>query len=214
MTSNPPPAIDDCIDLYLHTWERFGERRFDVEQLVEQFVARDIRFLDGKDDAQRRLDMLVEYGLLTHDDGQYRIHCLPNEDLSAWRERTRSPEAIYRLVQQAKRQRERESKPNSPETFEYEGEVFVSIPATEDTDRPDLTTAVATQTSQSSPFDGIVLRSPADQLGDIQQLADELCDAEAMVETDRFSRFEKVTSTIRGDHKDDLEYHLYLRSVR
>jgi hypothetical protein len=213
MAIDPSPDIDDCIDLYLHAWDRFGERHFNVDRLIEQPVNHDIRFLGGKDEAKRHLDMLVEYGLVNHDDGQYWVHCLPNEDLSAWRERTRSPEAIYRLVQQAKRQRERESRSNSSKVFEYKDEVFVSVFADEDTNRSDLTTLVANQMGQSPTFDGIVVRSPADQIGYIQQLADELCDAEAMAETNLSYYFEKVISNIRGEHKDDLEYHLYLRSI-
>jgi hypothetical protein len=213
MAMDPSPDINNCVDLYLHVWDRFGEHHFNVERLIEQPGNQDIRFLGGKNEAQRHLDMLVEYGLVNHDGGQYWVHCLPDEDLSAWRERTRSPEAIYRLVQQAKRQRERESRPTSPETFEYEDEEFVSVPADENTDRSDLASVVANQMSQSSTFNGIVVRSPADQIGYIQQLADELCDAEAMAETDLSHCFEKVTSNVRGEHKDDLEYHLYLRST-
>ncbi|WP_435079586.1 hypothetical protein [Halococcus sp. AFM35] len=184
-----------------------------MERLIKQPVDQDAHFLNGKDEAKRHLDMLVEYGLVNHDDEQYWIHCLPGEDLSAWRERARSPEAIYRLVQQAKQQRERESTPASPETFEYEDEEFVSVPADENTDKTDLASVVARQMNRSSAFDGIVVRSPADQIGYIQQLADELCDAEAMSEVDLPYCFEKVASNIRGKHKDDLEYHLYLRSA-
>ena len=214
MAMDPSPDINDCVDLYLHVWDRFGEHPFTVERLINQPVNQDVHSLDGKDEAQRHLDMLVEYGLVNHNDRQYWVHCLPNENLSAWRERTRSPEAIYRLVQQAKRQRERGSRADSPETFEYEDEEFVSVSADEDTDRSVLMTTVANQMSRSPTFDGIVVRSPADQIGYIQQLADELCDAEAMSETDLSHCFEKVTSNIRGEHKDDLEYHLYLRSIR
>ncbi|MGQ5517974.1 hypothetical protein [Halococcus saccharolyticus] len=184
-----------------------------MEHLVEQSVDQDARFLNEKDEAKRHLDMLVEYELVNHDDGQYWVHCLPGEDLSAWRERTRSPEAIYRLVQQANQQRERESQLALPETFEYGNEKFVSVPADENTDKMDLASVVAKQTNRSSTFDGIVVRSPADQIGYIQQLADELCDAEAMGEADLPYYFEKVASNIRGEHKDNLEYHLYLRSV-
>jgi hypothetical protein len=89
----------------------------------------------------------------------------------------------------------------------------VSVPVDENTDKTDLASAVAKQMNRSSTFDGIVVRSPADQIGYIQQLADELCDTEGMSETDLSYHFEKVASNIRGKHKDDLEYHLYLRSV-
>jgi len=206
------PDVDDCVDLYLHIWDRFEERHFTVERLVEQPIDQDIRSLNENGETKRHLDMLVEYGLMTHDEGQYRIQCRPHEDLSTWRERTRSPEAIYRLVQQAKQRRGRRSGSASPETFEYEGEVFVGVHADEEMDRSDLTSAVAKQMNQSSPSDGVVVRSPADQIGYIQQLTDELCDAEAMSET-ALPCFEKVTSNIRGEHKDALEYHLYLRST-
>lgn len=213
MAMDPSPDINDCVNLYLHVWDRFREQHFSVERLIKQPVDQDAHFLNGKDEAKRHLDLLVEYGLVNHDDGQYWVHCFPDEDLSAWRERARSPEAIYRLVQQAKRQRERESTSDPPKTFEYEDEEFVSVPADENTDKTDLISVVASQMNRSSTFDGIVVRSPADQIGYIQQLADELCDAEAMGEADLSYCFEKVASNIRGEHKDDLEYHLYLRSV-
>jgi hypothetical protein len=212
MATNPSPDINDCVDLYLYAWDRFGERHFSVKQLTEQLADRDICFLDGKDEVQRHLDLLSEYGLLNHDDGQYWFQCMPDEDLSAWRERTPSPEAIYQLVQQAKRQREHKSSPHSLEVLEYKDEVFVSVLADKNMDRSDLTTLVTNRMNQSSTFDGVVIRSLADQIGYIQQLADELCDIEVMTETDLSCYFEKIISHIRGDHKDDLEYHLYLRS--
>ena len=213
MAMDPSPDINDCVNLYLHAWDRFGEHHFSVERLMQQSVSQDVRFLNEKDEAKRHLDMLIEHGLVNHDDGQYWVHCLPDEDLSAWRERTRSPEAIYRIVQQANQQRERELNPASPETFEYEDEKFVSVPADENTDRTDLISVVASRMNRSSAFDGIVIRSPADQIRYIQQLADELCNTEAMSEADIPYHFEKVISNIRGEHKDDLEYHLYLRSI-
>lgn len=211
MPTDSPPAINDCVDLYLHAWDQFGERYFSIEQLIETFSFDEFGILEKKEEAQRHLDMLVNYGMLKHNDGQYWAQCGPEEDLSTWREQVSSPEAIYQLVQQAKRQQNFEPGPDSPEILKYEDESFVSLFADENTDKSDLITSAADKIDQPPASDGIVIRSPADQLGDIQHVADKLCDAKVMTEAGFSYRFEKVISNIRGEHKDDLEYHLYLR---
>ena len=212
MSTDSLPEINDCVDLYLHAWHQFGEQRFNVEQLIEPLTERETRFLEERKETRGQLDLLVDYGIVSQNDEQYEIRCGPEEDLSTWRDRVESPEAIYQLVQQA-RQRNRESGTDSLEVLEYEDESFVSLSTDETTDKSDIVTLVADKIDRSPVPDGIVIRSPADQIGHIQQVADELCDAKAMTETNLPCHFEKVASNVRGEHKDDLEYHLYLRSV-
>lgn len=214
MAGDTSSGIEDSIDLYLYVWDIFGTHSFESDMLTKQLIEYDVSYVTGGHEIEHHLDMLVEQGVLGRGDGQYRIRCTPEEDLSAWRERIHSPEAIYRLVQGVKRQRERESNGDTAEIFEYEGEAFVSIPADENTTRPDLVTMVVDRLSQPPTCEGIVLRSPAAQLGHVQQLTDELCDTGAIADADRSYHFEKVISSISGEHEDDLEYRLYLRVIR
>lgn len=214
MTEDTSSDIEDSIGLYLRVSDIFGTHSFESDELIEQLTGDDVNHVTDGHEIEHHLDMLVEQGVLNRGDGQYRVRCTPDEDLSTWRKRTCSAETIYRLVQQVKRQQKGESNGNAVEIFEYEGEAFVSILADEKTTLPDLVTKTAGRLGQSPTYEGIVLRSPAAQLGHVQQLTDELCNDERIADTDLSYHFEKVASNIRGEHKDDLEYRLYLRAIR
>lgn len=215
VTKRSSPDIEDCAALYLDVWDLFETRTFEPGELAERLVEHDgdITYITGDDEPERHLDVLVEYGLITRDDGQYRIRCTPEEDVEAWRETLQTPpEAIYRLVQRTNRQRqEGPSDGDGWDVLERNGERFVSISATGETDVLGLTTAVVERLDDPPRYTGIVIRTPAIHSGHVQQLADDLCDAEAMADAGLPYHFEKVTSTVRGEHKDDLEYRLYLR---
>lgn len=214
MAGETSPNIEECIDVYLHAWDIFGARPFDSKRLVEQFVERDVGYVTCEEGFEAYLDVLVDQGLLERTDGQYRVRRTPEEDLSAWREHICSPEAIYHLVQQAKRQRESRSGDDAPAVLEHEGETFVSVPADKDTTLSALVAMVADRLDQPPAYNGIVLRSPAAHVGHVQQLAEGLDDADVMADSDLPFNFEIVISSIRGEHKDDLEYRLYLRANR
>lgn len=208
------PHIDDSIILYVRIWDVFGEQPVDYEALVACFSDRDSGAGIGEPELERRLNVLVTHGLVDREDGQYRVQCTSYEDVSAWAERGGVPEAIYRQVRQAATQIERTSEADAPAVFERENEAFLSLPAEEETNFSALVTEVADRLGRSPAFDGIVIRCPAAVLGVVQQVADELCDADAMAATELPYRFEKVISNIRGENKDDLEYRLYLRAIR
>lgn len=221
VTKHSSPDIEDCVTLYLDIWTLFEDRAFEPNELTEQLVEREreISYMPGHTEPERHLDVLVNHGLLTRDDARYRIRCTPEEDVEAWRDELQSPpEAIHRLVQQAKRRREEERRQQEPldgewDTLERNGETFVSIDADEETDETDLVTAVANRLSDPPQYAGIVVRTPAIRTRHVQQLAEELCDADAMATAGLPYHFEKITSDVRGEHKDDLEYRLYLRPI-
>ncbi|MFC6964272.1 hypothetical protein [Halocatena marina] len=214
MAEETSSDIEDSIGLYLRVLDIFGTDSFESDLLIEQLLEDDVSHVTDGHEIEHHLDVLVEQGVLNRGDGQYRVRCTPEEDLSTWRERTCSAETIYRLIHQAKRQREGELNGNAVEVFEYKGEAFVSILANEKTTLPDLVTTMTERLGQSSTYEGIVLRSPAAQLGHVQQLTDKLCNEKRIADTDLSYHFEKVASNIRGEHKDDLEYRLYLRAIR
>lgn len=216
-TKRPTPDIEDCIALYLDVWDLFEQRTFEPEELTERLVEhdRDVGYVTGEGDPGRHLDVLVEYGLVARTDGQYRIKCTPDEEIAAWREKLQTPpEAIHRLVQETKARRRGAATAGGEDTLERDGERFVSISADEATEVRDVVSAMTDRLGEPPRHAGIVVRTPADLTGHVQRLADELCDADAMADADLPYRFEKVTSNIRGEHKDDIEYRLYLRTVR
>lgn len=218
VTKRSSPDIEDCVALYLDIWTFFKKRAFEPAELAEQLIEhdRDLNYFSDADEPERHLDVLVEYDLVTRTDGQYRIRCTPEEDVAIWRNKLQSPpDAIYRLVQQTKRQREEEPGVRDEwNTLKHNGETFVSISVIKETDIIDLITAVNERLSDPPQYTGIVICTPAAHTGHVQQLADDLCDADAMAKADFPYHFEKITSNVRGEHKDDLEYRLYLRPIR
>lgn len=217
VTKRSSPDIEECAALYLDVWELFETRAFEPGELAERLVEhdREIAHITGDDEPERHLDVLVEYGLVTRDDGQYRIRCTPEEDVETWRETLQAPpEAIYRLVQRTKRQREKGSSDGDEwDVLERNRERFVSVYATRETDVMDLISAAVERLGEPPQYDGIVVRTPAIHTGHVQRLADDLCDADVMAETGVPYHFEKITSNVRGEHKDALEYRLYLRPI-
>ena len=222
MTSEPsPPRIDVCAGLYLDIWTLFGEQPFESEDLARRLIEleRDIGPITGPNKPERHLDLLVAYGPLERDDdGRYRVRCSPEESVKEWQRDLRPQlEAVYKRIHQLKQRRtddhHDEKGAQNTALVRREGKTYAGTDLDEDATFPEVVAELTDSMGQYPEADGVALRSPAALAGEVQQLADRLCSAEAMTDVD-CPRFEKENSDVVGEHKDDLEYRLYLRPAR
>lgn len=220
MTSEPSlPRVDVCAELYVDVWDLFGEQPFDPDDLSRRLAEyeRDICLITGSDEPERHLDLLAAYGLLErNDDGRYWIRCPPDESVERWHQALRPQlETVHEWVHRLKRRRtdDPDSDENGTEdaiVARRNGKPYASIDLDEDATFRAIVPELTESIDRHPDVAGVTLRSPAALTGDVQQLADRLCSAETMAEID-CPRFEKVTSEVVGEHKNNLEYRLYLR---
>lgn len=205
-----PDEFEDCIELYLAIWQLFSDQTFSPDTLIQRLVDHDyaIEYITGDDEPRKQLNLLAAAGLVSQlDEDQYRIRCLPDQGLEYWKDQqTSHVESIYQYVQhqQAERNTAAENR------LQRHGETFESVFLTEQTDLDRLTAAVDEALEETANVSGVVLRSPAELAHHVQQLADPLCDREQVASVSR-GPLEKTTADVVGEHKDDLEYRLYLR---
>jgi hypothetical protein len=217
MTSDTDGSrLDDCLDLYLHTWELLGDQAFTPADLAERLVERDrgIEYTTAEGRPERHLHLLVAYGLLGRTvDDRYRIRCAPDEDLETWQKRrAERTEAIYRNVRARRADRSTGDDGSDAELLRRRGATFADVPVDDGVGFDELTERVAAGLENAPRVDGVVLRAPAELTGHVQRLADGLCDRPTGEDADR-PAFEKATADVVGEHKDDLEYRLYLRAA-
>ena len=194
------PAIERCIGLYLSAYDVFGEASFSFDALATS--------IDQGAEIEHTLDLLIAYGLVERtDESRYRICRQPDEEVAKWREYAADrAETLHELVSE---RREPSRATSERERLQHGGESYASIYVTGD-DTVGTVIETARQALDASTDDtGLVLRSPADEAGHVQQVADTL--REGVPEANRPQRFEKEYSTVVGDHKDDIEFRLFLR---
>lgn len=211
------PRLESCIELYLDAWALFGDREFTPADLTQRIVerGRNTNIITGTNEPANRLDLLVAYGLLGRDDGdRYRVRCAPTENVDVWQRRGRSQlETLREHVTDRYERRTSGSERNDErdDLLGHDGAVYARI-YVEETETPTAVIENAPEQSAASPSAaGIALCCPAAEAGHAQQLADSLCNGD-VAEADG-DGFEKVTSEVVGEHKDALEYRLYLRKV-
>lgn len=199
------PQIDSCIVLYTDAYDLFGTAEFGLEELARRITDRE---LDDHtvDDAElsRNLNLLVAYGLLERtDDRRYCVRCFPDEDVDRWHDHLRSQfEAIHERVRT-----ERPPGAEGTEQLRQDGRSYARIEITEETTVGNSWTEVSNVVDPDDPC--VALCAPATSSSHVQQLADELCDSAE--DRDRnVGPFEKVSSDVVGEHKDDLEYRAFL----
>lgn len=200
-------ALEGCLDRYVRAYERFGTDAFDASRLATDAES-------AADEAASDLTLLAAAGLLERiGDGRYRVRCTPDESVDAWREKL-----APRLTLLHRRVREvRDATPTNGggddgpgETLTYDGESFLGVSVSPETDRESLTDTLAAAYDDSHA--GVVLRVRADRATVAQRLADALEDGK--LPDDAFDgRFEKVHTNLVGAHKDALEFRLYMREV-
>lgn len=202
------PAIDDCIEVYLTAHAAFGDEPFSTTDLTAHVDEHDF----PEHDRERLLTLLVAYGLLEQFDGeQYRIRCLPDERVARWRDRSlERAETLHRLVAESTPRRGGALE-TATELVRRDGDVFASV-FVFDHDDLESVTATALPALSRDDVTGIVLRTPGDAAGHVQQLADRLCSPEITDRTDLERPLEKGASDVVGDSKDHLEFRLFLRT--
>ena len=217
-STNSFPRIDSCIALYIEAWALFDEQWFTSAELSHRTVdqGRDTSTITGTNEPADHLDLLVAYGLLRRDEeGRYRVHCTPAESAEEWgRKRRPQLETLRERVTNQQEQRTSETERNDGRTdlLRHEGAVYVSIDIEEGDPFRAVVEDVTGQLNGSYNASGIALCCPAAQAGEVQQFADRLCDSASTSGSD-VGEFEKVTSEVIGEHKDALEYRLYLRET-
>ncbi|MFC4246862.1 hypothetical protein ACFOZ7_07595 [Natribaculum luteum] len=209
-TSSSLPAIDRCIDLYLTAYGRFGDDPFSSASIADYWTSSS----ESSDaNLEQLLSLLVAYGLVERtDDDQYRVRCSPDDDVSRWNERAKLRAETLRRAVTAARDDGRAATESEAEPLEYDGASFASVFVTEGDDVDAVATTVANVFDSSERVAGVVLRSSGDAAGHVQQLADSLCDRADP--PGRSGSLEKESSDLVGEHKDDLEFRLFLRTTR
>lgn len=205
-----PDEFEDCIELYLAIWQLFSNQIFSPNALVQRLIDHDyaIEYITGDNEPRKQLNLLAAAGLVSQlDEDQYRIRCPPDQGLEYWKDQQISHiESIHQYV----RHHQEERNTASENRLQRHGATFESVFLTEKTDLSQLTAAVDDALEDTSTVTGVVLRSPAELAHHVQQLADQLCDHEHMDSVNR-DPLEKTTADVVGEHKDDLEYRLYLQ---
>lgn len=207
-TPNSLPAVDRCLRLYLTAFVVFGDNPFSPAELVNSSAYRNATNAD----VDQLLDLLVAYGLVAAtDDGQYRIRCRPDEDVAQWRKRAAARgERLHELVEEERETHRFVTDESDQEPLRYSDELYASLFIIERDTVETIVETVPDAFDSSRNVVGIVLRSPADTAGHVQRIADELCDKARGA--DRRYTFEKEYSDVVGDHKNDLEFRLFLRA--
>lgn len=203
------PRLDECLSLYQTVWERFEEESFTVAKLTHREPADEPDAFDIDGDERRcSLDLLTAYGLLERDStDRYRVRCRPGESLEDWRRKSESPlEIVHRELRY---RRDGASDGHHADHLHHRGEHYVSVRLDEDVPTETAVETIVEATTRAPNASGVAVRSPAALAGRVQRLADRLCDADP---TDGDTTFEKVTANVVGEHKDALEYRLYLRT--
>lgn len=205
-----PDEFEDCIELYLAIWQLFSDQSFSPDTLIQRLIDHNyaIEYIRDDDEPQKHLNLLAAAGLVSRlDEEQYRIRCPPDQGLEYWKDQQISHiESIYQYIEH---HQEKQNTP-SEDRLQRHGATFESVFLTERTDLSQLTAAVDNALENTSTVTGVVLRSPAELAHHVQQLADHLCDREHMASVSR-DPLEKTTADVVGEHKDDLEYRLYLQ---
>lgn len=205
-----PDEFEECVELYLAIWQLFSDQSFSPDTLIQRLIDHDcaIEYITGNDEPQKQLNLLAAAGLVNQLDGdQYRIRCPPDQGLEYWKDQQISHiESIYQYIQRHQEERNTASE----NRLQRHGATFKSVFLTEQTELSQLTAAVDEALEETPNVTGVVLRSPAELAHHVQQLADPLCDREYMASVTG-GPLEKTTADVVGEHKDDLEYRLYLQ---
>lgn len=200
-TANELPGFDGCIDMYLTAYEQHGTEPFTPDRLDLDLAA---------DEYQRLLELAVAYGLLEFDGTSYNVRCEPDAPADRWQSVvTARMTRIQRAIPDRAGTDER-SDAGDTEELTYDGGSFAGVFVTESDDFDAVADTVA---SVPDDYDGIVLRSPAALANEVQRFADRLCDQSEVSETPLSVPFEKESSDVVGDDKDDLEFRLVLNPV-
>ncbi len=192
---NDLPRLDDCVATYLDLWDRFGDDPFAAADLAGEATA--------TEDPDRRLALLVAYGLLdATDEGEYRVRCPPTGTHLEWRDRfVDRADRLYGMVDAAFDARS--SGDRDEGLLTHRGRSYVGVRIDEGTDAETVAARARSLAESGDLHAGLVLRCPADEADRAQAVADALTEAGV-------PGFEKVTSEVTGVDSDALQFRLYV----
>ncbi|WP_293031415.1 hypothetical protein [Natronococcus sp.] len=200
MSETELPRLEDSLELYAAAVERYGSEPFTE--------ARAKRELAGTP-SPRVLELAVAYGLLEFDGDAYAVRVEPDEPESAWRanavdraERIRTA-AVDRVTQGTEG-----DDTDGVRALTHDSKRFASIAVGEPAELEKILGRL--EGVPLGEYAGIVLRSPGERANDVQRLADRLCEPALTNETDLSRPFQKESTDVVGDDKNELEFRLFL----
>ncbi len=197
------PALDDCLDAYLTAYERFETESFFSEELP----------ISGERKTERVLELAVAYGLLEYDGDKYRVHVEPDAPAERWNAAATSRATAIRRRVTNRDTDERVDQPGDAEReseqLQREGRHYASV-FIDEADRFETVARCVREAATTDGADGVVLRSTGQLANEVQQFADRLCQADGGAKTPLVEPFQKDDTDVEGDHKDELEFRLYL----
>lgn len=200
-TASVLPDINDCIDLYLTAYDQSSRESFTMEELDLNVTS---------DDTRRLLDLAVAYGFLTFDGTRYSVRSEPSASADRWEALgTERARRVHRALSN-RTGPETDVESGVADTLMFEGKTFISAFVTQSDDFEAVADTIAS--TRTDDHDGVVLRSQADFANEVQRFADRLCDQSDVAETSLSTPLQKESSDVAGNHKDNLEFRLFLRS--
>lgn len=200
--TNKLPGFDDCVDLYLIAYERYGTDRFTAEQFGSK---------RSRENLNRLLDLAVAYGLLASDGTTYTIKCGPHEPTRRWE--TVMMERADRFRQAISDQVDKDTDTctcgsEEAAVLTYDGRSFTSAFVADSYDFEQTVETVANVVDDT--HDGVVLRSAAEYANEIQRFADRLSNPSKIAEMPLSKPLQKEHAAVSGADMDELEFRLFL----
>lgn len=200
MTADESADRTGRIELYTTLWSEFRERPFDADELARRLVERGRHQLvaaDGEPDAS--LAWLTDAGVVTTDEGAYRVTTAPNDAAEALaRASSADAEAVRRRVLAALTAPENEG----AETLflDDDGYTVVELDVGESMDSAADRVVEAAADGEGR---GVVVTTPGTNADAAQRLADRLLASRG---------WSKAGSTVeKGEHDDaELVFRLFL----
>lgn len=201
--SSPLPQLKHCVEVYLIAYEQFGTEPFHFEQIESAAI----------EDIEHKLVLAVAYGLLGYNDSQFRVHVEPDAPYADWEETCTSRlETIHETVLDEAvdcTNTTGETVLMETETLTRANRTYASVFVTESDTFERVLDRVVHLFSESE-VDGIVLRSKGETANLVQRFGDRLCNPESVGDSDVTRSFYKEDTDVTGEHKDSLEFHLFL----
>lgn len=198
MAETELPRLEDCLELYAAAVERYGSEAFTETRAKRE--------LAGAPSPQL-LELAVAYGLLEFDGSAYAVRVDPDAPESAWRataieraERIR-PAAVERVA-------EGTGGTDGVRALAHGSKRFASVAVGEPADLEGILGRL--EGVPLEEYDGIALRSPGERANAVQRLADRLCEPAVANETNLSRPFQKESTDVVGDDKNELEFRLFL----
>lgn len=201
------PEVERCVELYLHIHSRFGTDSFTPPELSAGLAQY------SEPSLQQLLGLLVAYGLLERiEDTQYRLRRTPDESSAQWQAQAASrAETLHQMTREAKAAEPVSGSESGIEILRHGETTFASVFVTDSHDFESVAAETASTITASEAVEGVVLRSSGENANAVQRIADRLADHDDTGGDTPV--LEKVASDVVGDHKNELEFRLFLRPV-